>query len=226
VNGSPAAPWAFWDPHPSPNNDFGTISVLTDSTGMAMRVFSGTNTGHLFAVDATSGTMYFDFNTSSHVGTISKVRSNGALATINGTTELVFASGCDGNLDCPKGTANGYLWALNALSNAPNGTLLWQSKNFGGDIVSSPLIVNQGNNAVIFVLGPWMPGIASRGDLLALDPMTGRLLADYAVFNHAYGTVSSPAVSGGQIYVTEGYAVFKNPNPGTGGLAAFKCPGC
>ena len=97
---------------------------------------------------------------------------------------------------------------------------------FGSDIVYSPVIVNQDNSAVIFALGPWKKGTAKRGDLLALDPINGSLVADYSVFNRAYGAISSPAVYGNRIYLGEGYTSYQNSHPNVGGLAVFRCSGC
>ena len=79
---------------------------------------------------------------------------------------------------------------------------------------------------MLYVLGPWLPGTSTRGDLLALDPASGAVLADYPIANHAYGTVSSPAVYGNRIFVTEGYSIYSNPAPVGGILAAFQCTGC
>jgi hypothetical protein len=229
VNGSPSGVWQFWDPNQATGNDVGTVSVLNDSTSMALRVFAGESPGYVFGLDATTGAMYFDFSVPAQLGKGSEIHSNGVLATINGTTELIFASGCissTGGGGCTSSVANGYIWVLDALSTNPSGTLLWQSQNFGSDIDSSPVVVNQDNNAVIFVMGPWRLHLATRGDLLALDPTNGDLLADYPVFNNAYGTLSSPAVSNGRVYVTEGYTSYKNPHPTIGGVTAFVCLGC
>lgn len=229
VNGSPAAVWQFWDPNKATGNDVGTVSVLNDSNGMALRVFDGESPGHVFGLDPATGAMYFDFNEPAQLGTGSEIHSNGALATINGTTELIFASGCissTGTGGCTSSVANGYIWAIDAMSTNPGGTFLWKSQNFGSDIDSSPVVVNQDNNAVIYVLGPWRLHLATRGDLLALDPTNGALLADYPVFNHAEGTLSSPVVYNGRIFVSEGYTSYASPHPTLGGLAAFACSGC
>ena len=228
VNMSPTLAWAFWDPHPSYDDDFGTVSVLTDMNGFASRVFSGMNRCDMYGLDAINGDMYFDLSTSAQIGNVqSKIHSNATFVTINNTTELIFGSGCSPSREYPVcgGPNNGYIWAIDALSTASNGTLLWQSQDFGGDIVSSPVVVNQGTNAVIYVLGPWLPGTTTRGDLLALDPMNGTGLADYHVFNQAYGAVSSPAIYGSRVFVTEGYSIYSSSPPQGGGLAAFQCAG-
>jgi len=156
------------------------------------------------------------------------IHSTGALVTIKGTTELIFGSGCNPSrvyTSCNGGN-NGYIWAIDALSTASRGTLLWHSANFGGDIVSSPAVANQDPNAVVYIMRPWYPNATSRGGLLAFDPANGTLLADYPVFNHAYGAVSSPAIYGSQIFVTEGYSIYTIPPPPGGVLAAFHCSGC
>ncbi len=228
VNGSPAAVWQTWDPQPQNDNDISGISVLTDSNGMALRVFASVTTGHLYGVDAVTGALYFTFDVATQLGIGSEIHSNAAIATVNGTTELVFASGCFATVggSCQNSALHGYIWGIDALSTNPNGTLLWKSMNFGSDIVSSPVIVNQDNNAVIFALGPWKKGTAKRGDLLALDPTNGSLVADYSVFNRAYGAISSPAVYGNRIYLGEGYTSYQNSHPNVGGLAVFQCSGC
>jgi hypothetical protein len=230
VNGSPKLAWAFWDPNPSADNDFATATVLTDGNGFATRVFTGMHTGHMFGLDAVTGQLCFDFSTSAHVGNVQTfIHSTGALVTINGTTELIFGSGCNPSRDyksCAGGNG-GHVFAIDALSTASAGTELWQSSNYGGDIVSSPAVVNQGANAVVYIMGPWYPNnTVSRGDLLAFDPVNGNVLADYPIFNHAYGSVASPAVYGSHIFVTEGYSIYTWPPPPGGGLAAFQCTGC
>jgi outer membrane protein assembly factor BamB len=185
--------------------------------------------GDMYGLDASTGSMYFDFNIPSHIGNVQAMtHSTGTLVTINGTTELIFGSGCSPSLDHPVCASPnyGYIWAIDALSTETSGTLLWSSQDFGGDIVSSPIVVNQGTKAVLYVLGPWLPGTATRGDLLALDPASGAVLADYPVANHTYGAVSSPAVYGNRIFVTEGYSIYSNPAPIGGILAAFQCTGC
>jgi outer membrane protein assembly factor BamB len=229
VNSSPTLAWSFWDLHPQFDDDFGTVTVLADSDGMAMRVFSSMRAGDMYGLDAATGSMYFDFNIPSHVGNVQAMtHSDGTLVTINGTTELIFGSGCSPSLAYPlcAGPNYGYIWAIDALSTESSGTLLWSSQDFGGDIVSSPIVVNQGTNAVLYVLGPWLPGTSTRGDLLALDPASGTVLADYPIANHAYGAVSSPAVYGNRIFVTEGYSIYSSPAPVDGVLAAFQCTGC
>jgi len=226
TNGSPTLAWAFWDPNPLFDDDFGTVSVLTDANGFGVRVYGGTNSGHEFGVDAVTGVMYFDFNTSAQLGgsVLSLIHSNGAIATINGITELIFASGCPDLKTCQG--PFGYIWAIDALSTTTTGTMLWQSINLGAEVVSSPVVVNQDANAVVFVLGPWKMSAATHGDLLALDPTTGLILADYQVLSHAYGAISSPVVYGDHIFVTEGFDEYHNAKPGVGGLAAFQCAGC
>jgi hypothetical protein len=69
-------------------------------------------------------------------------------------------------------------------------------------------------------------GTATVGDLLAIDPSSGAVLADYPVYNHAYASDSSPAIYGNMVFVTEGDTIYNNPNPGGGGLAAFQCASC
>lgn len=228
VNGSPVAVWQAWDPQPQNDNDISGISVLTDSNGMALRVFASVTTGHIYGVDAVTGSLYFTFDVSTLLGIGSEIHSNTAIATINGTAEIVFASGCFATVggSCQNSALHGYIWAIDAQSTDPNGTLLWKSMNFGSDIVSTPVIINQDNNAVIFALGTWKGGTAPRGDLLALDPTNGNLLADYSVFNRAYGAISSPAIYGNRIYRGEGYTSFHNSHPGVGGLAVYQCTGC
>lgn len=213
----PTLAWAFWDPHPQYNDDFGSVVVLTDPQGFGIRVYSGTDNGDMYGMDAATGAMYFDFNTPAHLGNRDAIHSIGALVTSNGTTELVFGSGTK--------YLGGYIWAIDALSTASGGTLLWQSNNFGSEVLSSPAVVNQGANAVIYILGPVRFGHPSSGDLLAIDPTSGTILADYPVFNHAYGAASSPAVYGNMVFVTEGYTFYDNPGFG-GGLAAFQCASC
>ena len=225
VNNSPTLAWAFWDPNPLFDDDFGSVSVLNDNNGNALRVFTGMNNGHMFGVDATTGALAFDFSLPTLLGTQGRIHSIGTLVTLNGTTELIFAAGCTLYRQCGNKTY-GYVFAVDALSTASNGTLLWRSQNFGDDVISSPIAVNSGANAVIFIMGPWNAKTSTRGDLLALDPSNGSFLADYPVYNHAYGTVSTPAVYGNSIFVTEGYTLYGNPTPGVGGLAAFQCPGC
>ena len=223
VNNSPTLAWAFWDPHPQDNNDFGDVLVLTDANGFATRVYSGNNSGDMFGVDGATGAMYFDFNTTAQYGVNGRIVSTGALVTINGTTELIFSAGCASTTCLSSG---GSVWAIDALSTQKGGTVLWRSQNFGNHIVSSPIVANQGTNAVVFIMGPWRLDYASHGDLIALDPVTGATLADYPVFNHAYGTVSSPAIYGNRVFVTEGYNTYGSSNPGGGGLAAFQCSAC
>ena len=217
VHHSPALAWAFWDPHPQFNDDFGTILVLTDPNGFGLRVYSGIDNGDMYSMDATTGTMYFDFSTAAQLGTKSAIHSTGALVAINGVTELIFGSGTK---------YVGYIWAIDALSTNSGGTLIWRSKKFGGEILSSPAVVNQGANAVIYSMGPVRFGHPSSGDLLALDPVNGAILANYPVFNHAYGAASSPAVYGNMVFVTAGYTFYNSPEPGGGGLAAFQCASC
>jgi hypothetical protein len=183
----------------------------------------------MYGLDAASGIVYFDFNTSAQLGNIqSTIHSTGALVNLNGTLELIFGSGCSPdiyNSTC-NGPNNGHVWAIDALSTNSSGTVIWQSQDFGGDMVSSPDVVNEGADAVIFILGPWYPGTPARGDLLALDPATGSIVGDYQVFNQAYGALSTPAIYGGRIYVTEGYNIYSRHNPGGGGLASFRCATC
>ncbi|HVB24164.1 MAG TPA: PQQ-binding-like beta-propeller repeat protein [Ktedonobacteraceae bacterium] len=217
VQNSPTLAWAFWDPHPQNNDDFGTVLVLTDQNGFGIRVFSGIDNGDMYAMDATTGAMYFDFNTAAQLGTNSAIHSTGALVTINGVTELIFGSGIH---------YAGYIWAIDALSTASGGTLLWRSQEFGGEILSSPAVVNQGANAVIYIMGPVRFGFPSSGDLLAVDPSNGTVLADYPVFNGAYGAASSPAVYGNMVFVTEGYTFYDSHDLKGGGLAAFQCASC
>ncbi len=227
VNNSPTQAWSFWDPNPKFDDDFGTILALTDANGNATRVYSGMNNGHVFGLDATTGAMYFDFDTSAHIGNVqSMVHSTGALVTIGGITELIFGSGCPSQSVC--GGTFGYVWGIDALSTDSAGTLLWRSQNFGSDIVSSAAVVNQDVNAVVYILGPWKSTKTNtaHGDLLAIDPMTGLLLADYPVFNRTYGALASPAIYGNQIFVTEGFSAYSSNRPGQGGIAAFQCTGC
>ena len=214
---SPTLAWAFWDPHPQFNDDFGTVLALTDPNGFGIRIYSGIDNGDMYALDATTGAMYFDFNTAAQLGTKSAIHSTGALVTINGVTELIFGSGT---------IRSGYIWAIDALSTASGGTLLWQSQQFGGEILSSPAIVNQGENAVVYIMGPVRFGIPLSGDLLAVDPTSGTILADYPVFNKAYGAASSPAVYGNMVFVTEGYTFYDSHDLKGGGLAAFQCASC
>jgi outer membrane protein assembly factor BamB len=229
INNSPLLAWSFWEPNPQPNNDFGSVLVYTDQSGLSSRVFSGTDNGDMYGLDAASGIVYFDFNTSAQLGNIqSTIHSTGALVNLNGTLELIFGSGCSPdiyNSTC-NGPNNGHVWAIDALSTNSSGTVIWQSQDFGGDMVSSPDVVNEGADAVIFILGPWYPGTPARGDLLALDPATGSIVGDYQVFNQAYGALSTPAIYGGRIYVTEGYNIYSRHNPGGGGLASFRCATC
>jgi hypothetical protein len=79
---------------------------------------------------------------------------------------------------------------------------------------------------VIYTMGPIRFGIPSSGDLLAIDPGSGAILADYPVFNHTYGAASSPVVYGNMVFVTEGYTFYNSPDIGGGGLAAFQCASC
>jgi hypothetical protein len=230
VSGSPKLAWAFWDPNPSKDNDFITVNVLNDANGFATRVFTGMHTGHEFGLDAVTGQQYFDFNSATFAGNRQTfIHSTAALVTINGTTELIFGSGCNPSRDyksCAGGNS-GHVFAIDALSTASPGTLLWESKDYGGDIVSSPAVVNSGANAVVYIMGPWYPNnTLSRGDLLAFDPVNGTVLADYPVYNHAYGSVSSPAIYGNTIFVSEGYSIYTWPPTPGGGLAAFQCTGC
>ncbi len=230
VNGSPKLAWAFWDPNPSRDNDFITVTVLTDTNGFATRVFTGMHTGHEFGLDAVTGQLYFDFDSSAHAGNVQTfIHSTGAIVTINGITELIFGSGCNPSRDyksCAGGNS-GHVFAIDALSTASGGTELWQSQNYGGDIVSSPAVVNSGANAVVYIMGPWFPNSTiSRGDLLAFDPVNGAVLADYPVYNHAYGSVSSPAIYGNMIFVSEGYSIYTWPPTPGGGIAAYQCTGC
>jgi hypothetical protein len=230
VNGSPTLAWAFWDPTPLPDNDFITVTVLNNSSGFATRVFTGMHTGHEFGLDAVTGQLIFDFNAGSFAGNRQTfIHSTAALVTINGTTELIFGSGCNPSRDYKScvGGDSGHVFAIDALSTAPAGTLLWESKDYGGDIVSSPAVVNSGANAVVYIMGPWYPtNTLSRGDLLAFDPANGNVLADYAVYNHAYGSVSSPAIYGNTIFVSEGYSIYTWPPTPGGGLAALQCTAC
>src|SRR5579863_1479990 len=165
----PTLAWSFWDPHPQFDNDFGSVAVLTDANGFAMRVFSGNNGGHMFGIDAVTGTMYFDFNTSVQLGGLvdSMIHSTPALVTINTKTELIFTSGCPASKLCHG--PFGYIWAIDALSNVSTGTRVWISQNLEDDLVSSPVIANQGTQAVGFVLGPWKGGALRHGDLLVFD---------------------------------------------------------
>ncbi len=225
----PKAVWQTWDPHPQFDNDFGTISVLTDQNGYAIRVFAGNNIGEEVGLDAVTGALYFDFQTTpQYGGRQGGIHSNGALVTINGTTELIFGTECGSeNHHCPPGPNNeGYAWALDAMSTDPNGTVLWRSQYFGDPIIGSPVVVNSGTNAVVFIMGTWAPGDPYMGDLVALDPMTGTIVASYSVFNGAYGVLSTPTVYGSRIFVTEGYNTYSGPNPNGGGLAAFDCSTC
>ncbi|MEO8974011.1 MAG: PQQ-binding-like beta-propeller repeat protein [Ktedonobacteraceae bacterium] len=217
VQNSPTLIWAFWDPHPQFNDDFGTVLVLTDQNGFGIRVFSGIDNGDMYAMDATTGAMDFDFNTGVQLGTKSAIHSTGAPVTINGVTELIFGSGIH---------YAGYIWAIDALSTSSSGTLLWKSQEFGGEILSSPAVVNQGANAIVYIMGPVRFGFPSSGDLLAVDPSSGAILADYQVFNGAYGAASSPAVYGNMVFVTEGYTFYDSHNLKGGGLAAFQCASC
>ncbi|MHB8596652.1 MAG: outer membrane protein assembly factor BamB family protein [Ktedonobacteraceae bacterium] len=218
VKNHPILAWAFWDPNPLFNDDFGAVLALTDANGFGIRVYSGMNNGHIFGLDPATGAMFFDFNTSAQLGGVkSVIHSTGALAVINGVTELIFGSGSK---------TLGYIWAIDALSTASSGTLLWKSQNFGGEMMASPAVVNQGANAVIYTMGSVRLGTATVGDLLALDPVSGALLADYPVYNHAFGSDSSPAIYGNMVFVTEGDDIYRNPEPGMGGLAAFQCASC
>ncbi len=218
VKNHPTLAWAFWDPHPTFNDDFGSVLVLTDQNGFGIRVYSGMNSGDMYGLDATTGAMYFDFSTSAQFGgRKSVVHSTGALAVINGVTELIFGSG--------SRTA-GREFAIDALSTASSGTLLWKSQNFFGEMMSSPAIVNQGPDAVIYTMGSVRVGTPTNGDLLALDPASGAVLADYPVYNHAYASDSSPAVYGNMVFVTEGDTIYHNLHPSEGGLAAFQCASC
>lgn len=215
---APALAWAFWDPAPLFNDDFGTILALTDSNGFGIRIYSGMNNGHLFALDPATGSMLFDFDTSAQLGGIkSVIHSTGSLAVINGVTELIFGSGSK---------TGGYIWAIDALSTASGGTLLWMSQNFGGEMLASPAVVNQGADTVVYTMGSVRLGTPTTGDLLAIDPSNGSVLADYPVYNHAYSSDSSPAVYGNMVFVTEGNNIYNNPEPGKGGLAAFQCATC
>ncbi|HET9919358.1 MAG TPA: PQQ-binding-like beta-propeller repeat protein [Ktedonobacteraceae bacterium] len=226
----PKLVWSFWDPHPMDDNDFGTISALVDSNGFAQRVYAGTNSGDEFGLDAATGNMDFDYSTTNEAfgGAHGRIRSVGALVTINGTTELLFGTSCGTeHKHCPGTASTGFVFAIDALSTNPAGTLLWRSQNFGDPIISSPVVVNQGANAVVYMMGTWDPKSSSSvGDLIALDPATGNILADYPVYNHAYGTLSTPAVDGNRIFVTEGMVSFNSLDPSGGGLAAFECSGC
>ena len=215
---SPTLAWAFWDPNPLFNDDFGTVLALTDSNGFGIRIYSGMNNGHLFALDPATGSMFFDFDTSAQLGGVkSVIHSTGALVVINGVTELIFGSGSK---------TLGYIWAIDALSTASSGTLLWKSQDFGGEMMSSPAVVNQGTDAVIYTMGSVRLGTSTVGDLLAIDPSSGAVIADYPVYNHAYASDSSPAIYGNMVFVTEGDDIYNNPDPGGGGLAAFQCASC
>lgn len=229
VKGHPTLAWAYWDPNPLYDNDFTTVEILTGNNGIATRVFTGTHTGHMFSLDPLTGQMYFDFDTSAHINNVqSFIHSSGAIVTINGTTELIFGAGCAITLDYRScaGGSHGYIWAIDALSTSSSGTILWQTPDFGGDIVSSPTIANTGANAVMYIMGPWYPKTKARGDLLAYDPATGKQLADYPVFNRAYGSTSSPTVYGGYVFVGEGYSIYTSPPTPGGGIAAFQCTSC
>ncbi len=215
---TPTLAWAFWDPHPQFNDDFGTILALTDSNGFGIRIYTGINSGDMYAIDPATGAMDFDFNTSTQLGGMkSVIHSTGAIAVINGVTELIFGSGSN---------TDGYLWAIDALSTSSSGTLLWKSQDFGGEMLASPAIVNQGADTVVYTMGSVRLGTATVGDLLAIDPSSGAVLADYPVYNHAYSSDSSPAVYGNMVFVTEGNNIYNNPEPGKGGIAAFQCASC
>ncbi len=228
-NGQARLAWSFWDPYPQLDNDFGAITAYTDKKGFAVRVFAGNNSGEEFGLNAATGKMAFDFQTTSQYGGVQgRIHSNAALVTINGTTELIFGSSCGTERHhCAAGPGNtGYVWALNAFSNDPNGTVIWRSQYFGDPIVGSPTIVGTDTNAVAFIMGSWAPGDPYRGDLIAFDPMTGSTVATYTVFNGAYGTLSTPTIWGSRIFVTEGYNDYSSPDPSGGGLAAFDCSAC
>ncbi|MEO8971537.1 MAG: PQQ-binding-like beta-propeller repeat protein, partial [Ktedonobacteraceae bacterium] len=218
AHSGPTLAWAFWDPNPLFNDDFGTVLALNDTNGFGIRVYSGMNNGHMFGLDPATGAMFFDFDTTAQLGGIkSVIHSTGSLLVINGVTELIFGSGS---------STGGYIWAIDALSTASGGTFLWKSQDFGGEMMASPAVVNQGANAVIYTMGSVRLGTPTVGDLLAIDPSSGAVLADYPVYNHAYGADSSPAVYGNMVFVTEGDNIYNNPEPGKGGLAAVQCPGC
>ncbi|HLJ32761.1 MAG TPA: PQQ-binding-like beta-propeller repeat protein [Ktedonobacteraceae bacterium] len=218
AHSGPTLAWAFWDPHPQFNDDFGTILALTDSNGFGIRIYSGMNNGDMYALDPATGAMFFDFSTSAQLGGVkSVIHSTGSLVVINGVTELIFGAGSK---------TGGYIFAIDALSTASGGTFLWQSQNFGGEMMASPAVVNQGTNAVVYTMGSVRLGTPMVGDLLAIDPTNGAIVADYPVYNHAYGSDSSPAVYGNMVFVTEGDNIYNNPNPGKGGLAAFQCASC
>ena len=218
VKNHPVPVWAFWDPHPQFNDDFGTVLVLTDSNGFGVRVYSGMNSGDMYGLDPATGAMYFDFSTSAQFGgRKSVIHSTGALTVINGVTELIFGAGSK---------SAGRVFAIDALSTASSGTLLWKSQNFFAEMMASPAIINQGADAVIYTLGSVRPDTPTTGDLLALDPVTGTVLADYPVFNRAYSADSSPAVYGNMVFVTEGDTIYHNLHPSQGGLAAFQCASC
>jgi outer membrane protein assembly factor BamB len=235
VNGSPTLAWSFWDPHPTPDNDFSLVQTLTDRNGVALRVFTAEHHGHMFSLDPATGHLFFDFDARATLGKpVAILNAPGAFASSSAGYEYIFSVGCPpstpslGLIACALGQPSyGYLVALNAFSTAPGGQLLWKSLDMGGVTFSTPATINQGANAVLFALGPFSAGSPYRGDLLAFDPNNGSLLADYPVSNHTRGTLGSLAVYGNMAFVPEGYGILDGDTWSQGGeLAVFACAGC
>ena len=215
-SGHPALAWSFWTPRPTLNDDFGTVLVLNDSNGLAERVFSGMMSGDMFSLDPATGRMIFDFQTlNNQPQTIAKIVSTGALVTVNGVTELVFGEG-HSMAEGYTGKDFGYVFAIDALSTAPAGTLLWRTPDFLTEVISSPAIANQGTDAVAF--------LTIKGKLYAIDAATGAVLANYPILGGGYGSDTSPAIYGGRVFVTVGN-LFGNPQ-GAGGFGGFRCALC
>jgi outer membrane protein assembly factor BamB len=230
VNGSPTLAWAFWDPHVQPDNDFSLVQTLTDRNGNALRVFTAQHYGHMYSLDPATGHLVFDFNAAAALGEpLSMLNGSGAFANVNGTYAYIFGTGCSVStwqLSCGTTTSYGSIVAINAMTTTASGALLWSSPNLGGELNSSPAAINLGANAVIFALGPYSASSPYRGDLLALNPATGALLADYPVNGHAWGTIGSLAVYGNKIFVPEGYGIIDDTYGQLGALVAFTCAGC
>ena len=108
------------------------------------------------------------------------------------------------------------MWAVDALSTATGGALIWRTAQLAPNAIdSSPTVVNQGRNAVVFIA-------VHGGTLLALNPATGATLFSSST---GMGTIMGSAVAyGGRVFVTGGYLSGRTID--TGGLVAYRCGAC
>jgi outer membrane protein assembly factor BamB len=174
-------------------------SNAIDGCTLAEAVYTGSNDGNIDAIDASNGTIFWQYQTGGAVSSSPTVandivyvgsKDQFVYALNAGTGELIWKTQTGGPISSSPtvasdtvyiGSNDGYLYALKAT----DGTILWHY-NMGGAVSSSPTVAN----GIVYAS-------SNNGFLDALNAGTGKLLWHYQVRNAVF---SSPTVANKIVY--------------------------